>query len=417
MSDQLKDDIYRKYVESINPGLARLLKFARLDEVEVSAEGSVIEDTQGREYIDCAGGYGVFTLGHRHPEVVAAVKKQLDLMPLASKLFLNRPMAELASLLTEVTPGDLQYSFFVNSGAEAVENAIKLARLATCREEIIATVNAFHGKTFGALSASGRESFREPFHPLVPDFNHVPFGEIEALRAAASSRTAAIILEPIQGEGGVRIPPAGYLTEVRRLCDELDILLIADEIQTGLGRTGRLFAVDHEGVVPDMMCLAKSLGGGVMPLAAVVGRPRVWENFKKDPLIITSTFGGNPVACAAGLAAVSIILRDKLWLRAESVGRRLQQSLEELAARFPRIIQEVRGRGLLIGVELTREGLGGVIVPEMVRHGVAAGYTLNMPRVIRFEPPLIIEEHQIDRIVKVFAGATAEADRLFDKMF
>jgi len=412
-----RDLVYREYVDSVNPGLARLLKIARMDKVECRAEGAVIRDDDGKEYIDCAGGYGVFTLGHRHPEVIAAVKDQLDRMPLSSKLFLNKPMADLATLLRAISPGDMQYSFFVNSGAEAVENAIKLARLATGRVEVIATTGAFHGKTFGALSASGREVFRKPFEPLVPSFDHAPFGDIDALAAIVNDRTAAVILEPIQGEGGVMVPPDGYLKDVRRLCDEEGALLIADEIQTGLGRTGRLFAVEHDGVVPDIMTLAKALGGGVMPIGAVIGRPGVWAKWQKNPLLITSTFGGNQLACAAAHAAVTVIIREKLWERARVLGERLQTALRAIAAEFPRVIHDVRGRGLLVGVELTREGLGGVIVPEMVKNGVATGYTLNLPRVIRFEPPLIIDEAQLDKVVDVFAAAVKEGDGLYDKLF
>ena len=416
MSEE-RDLVYREYVDSVNPGLARLLKIARMDKVECRAEGAVIRDDDGKEYIDCAGGYGVFTLGHRHPEVIAAVKDQLDRMPLSSKLFLNKPMADLATLLRAISPGDMQYSFFVNSGAEAVENAIKLARLATGRVEVIATTGAFHGKTFGALSASGREVFRKPFEPLVPSFDHAPFGDIDALAAIVNDRTAAVILEPIQGEGGVMVPPDGYLKDVRRLCDEEGALLIADEIQTGLGRTGRLFAVEHDGVVPDIMTLAKALGGGVMPIGAVIGRPGVWAKWQKNPLLITSTFGGNQLACAAAHAAVTVIIREKLWERARVLGERLQTALRAIAAEFPRVIHDVRGRGLLVGVELTREGLGGVIVPEMVKNGVATGYTLNLPRVIRFEPPLIIDEAQLDKVVDVFAAAVKEGDGLYDKLF
>lgn len=416
MSDE-RDLIYREYVDSVNPGLARLLKIARMDKVECWAEGAVIHDDDDKEYIDCAGGYGVFTLGHRHPEVIAAVKDQLDRMPLSSKLFLNRPMADLATLLHEVSPGDMQYSFFVNSGAEAVENAIKLARLTTGRVEIVATTGAFHGKTFGALSASGRDVFRKPFEPLVPSFDHAVFGDIDSLASVVNDRTAAVILEPIQGEGGVMVPPAGYLKDVRRLCDEKGALLIADEIQTGLGRTGRLFAVEHDDVIPDIMTLAKALGGGVMPIGTVIGRPEVWAKWQKNPLLITSTFGGNQLACAAAHAAVTVIIREKLWERAEVLGERLQTGLRAVAAVYPRVIDSVRGRGLLVGVELTREGLGGVIVPDMVKNGVATGYTLNLPRVIRFEPPLIIEEEQLDKVVEVFAAAVKEADVLYDKLF
>ncbi len=413
----MSDDIYQKYVEYVNPGLARVLKFARLDRVETTANGSTIVDAKGREYIDCAGGYGVFTLGHRHPEVIAAVKTQLEKMPLASKLFLNGPLAELAELLAEVTPGDLQYSFFVNSGAEAVENAIKLARMATGRQNIISTEGAFHGKTFGALSASGRPLFKEQFEPLVPGFSHVAFGDSVALEQAVSAETAAVILEPIQGEGGIQLPPPGYLPRVREICDLAGALLIADEVQTGLGRTGVFFAVDREAVVPDLMTLGKALGGGVMPIAAVVGRPHTWAEFNKNPLVLTSTFGGNPLACAAAIAAVTIIARDRLWERAETSGERLRRGLEQVAAEFPRVVADVRGAGLLLGVELAREGLGGVVVPEMAKHGVAVGYTLNMPKVVRFEPSLLINDDQLDQLVEAFAAAAKEANRLFDQMF
>lgn len=394
-----------------------MLKFARLDRVEVRAQGSIITDEEGREFIDCAGGYGVFTLGHRHPEVIAAVKTQLETMPLASKLFLNKPLADLAVLLTEITPGDLQYSFFVNSGAEAVENAIKLARMSSGRQEIIATNGAFHGKTMGALSASGRSLFRRQFEPLVPGFTHVDFGDIGALERAITDQTAAVIVEPIQGEGGIQVPPPGYLAQVRELCDSTGALFIVDEIQTGLGRTGTLFGVDRDHVTPDLMTLGKALGGGVMPIAAVTGRPKTWAEFNKNPLVLTSTFGGNPLACAAAVAAVTVITRDRLWERAENVGATLRRGLEGVMARFPRIITDVRGAGLLLGVELSHEGLGGVVVPEMAKHGVASGYTLNLPKVIRFEPSLLIEEALIDRIVEVFSAAVEEADELFDKMF
>ncbi len=416
MSD-IREQTYKNYTEFVNPGLALLLRISRLDAVEVSARGSVITDDRGKEYIDCAGGYGVFSLGYGHPEIIAAVKKQLELLPLGSKLFLNKPMADLAALLADITPGTLQFSFFVNSGAEAVENAIKLARLATGKKQIISTTGAFHGKTFGALSASGRDMYRKPFEPLVPSFDHIRFGDLDALTQAITEDTAAIILEPIQGEGGIIIPPAGYLKGVRALCDKYDILFIADEVQTGLGRTGKLFGVDHDGVVPDIMTLAKALGGGVMPIGAVIGRKEIWNKWKENPLLITSTFGGNPLACAAAIATIEVIMRDKLWERSHKLGEMLKDKLRLAAGRFPRIVKDIRGRGLLIGVELAEEGLGGVIIPEMVNNGVAVGYTLNMPRVIRFEPPLVIEVNLIDQAVGVFEKALAEADRLFDRMY
>ena len=305
-----------KYEQYINPSMARLFRFMGLSTIEWQAEGSVITDIDGKQYIDCLGGYGVFSLGHRQPDVVVAVKQQLDMMPLSSKILLDKPMADLAELMAEITPGDLQYSFFGNSGTEAVEGALKLARLHTGRKKIIATVNSFHGKTMGALSATGRDVFRDPFLPLIDGFMHVPFGDVGALTRAVDAQTAAVIIEPIQGEGGIIVPPDEYLPTARALCDQHGALLICDEVQTGLGRTGKMFACEHYGVVPDIMATAKALGGGVMPIGAFTARPFVWDKLIDSPFLHTSTFGGNPLACAAACAAINVLQRDKLAERA-----------------------------------------------------------------------------------------------------
>ncbi len=239
------NDTIEKYEKFINPSLARLFRLMGLSTIEWEAAGNIITDIEGKKYIDCLGGYGVFSRGHKHPKVVAAVKEQLELMPLSGKILFDKPTADLAALLAEITPGDLQYSFFGNSGAEAVEGAMKLARLHTNRPKIIATTNAFHGKTLGALSATGRDMFRDPFKPLLPGVIHVPFGDIAELSQAIDQETAAVIVEPIQGEGGIIIPPDDYLGAVRRLCDENKVLMICDEVQTGLGRTGLNFITNH----------------------------------------------------------------------------------------------------------------------------------------------------------------------------
>lgn len=404
------------YEHFVNPAIARLFRFMGLSTVECRAEGYLLEDIDGHKYVDCLGGYGVFSLGHRHPKVVEAVKKQLDRMPLSSKVLFNQTTGELAALLGEITPGNLQYSFFGNSGAEAVEGALKLARLHTGREEFISTINAFHGKTFGALSATGRSGFCDPFRPLLSGFRHVPYGNIQAMEKTMTDKVAAVIIEPIQGEGGIVVPPEGYLAAVRKLCDKYGVLLICDEVQTGLGRTGRLFAVEHFDVVPDIMTLAKALGGGVMPVGAFIANESVWEEYVVSPFLHTSTFGGNPLACAAALAAVRVTLEEDLPGQAAVAGKYFISSLEQVQKVYPDIISEVRGKGLMIGIELTKEGIGGVLMSELIARGILVAYTLNNPRVIRLEPPLAIPVAVIDQVVRAIYEAAQVAHRMIDDL-
>lgn len=403
-------DEYRKYH---NPSLAKLLRISGFETVEWEGSGSLLKDVRGKEYIDCIGGYGVFALGHRHPKVVQAVSEQLHRLPLSGKVFLNKTMADLCKKLAEITPDPLQYSFIANSGTEAVEGALKLARLATGKRHVIHAENAFHGKTLGSLSASGRAQYKAPFEPLVPEFSQVPFGDARAIEASITHDTAAVILEPIQGEGGVQLPPAQYLQQVREICTRRNVLLILDEVQTGFGRTGKWFACQHFDVVPDIMVLAKALGGGVMPIGAFVGTQDVWSAFKSNPLIHTSTFGGNPLACAAALAAIAAMTEEKLPERAARLGSFFLPRLQVLASQFPDIIKEARGMGLLIGVELTDAKYGGMLIPEMVKRGVLVAYTLNQPKVIRFEPPLVIEESQLETVAKAFESALEKTRNFF----
>jgi putrescine aminotransferase len=249
------------------------------------------------------------------------------------------------------------------------------------------------------LSASGREIYRKPFEPLLPGFSHVPFGDTEAMRRAVTGETAAVILEPIQGEAGVIIPPDDYLPAVREICDAAGALLILDEVQTGLGRTGALFACQHYGVTPDIMTLAKALGGGVIPVGAFIARPELWEVFRDNPLLHSSTFGGNPLACAAGVAAIDAIIEENLPQRAAELGARALARLGRLRQQFPEAIFEVRGRGLLIGVEFGHEDIAGLVIAGLAQRRIIAAYTLNNPRVIRLEPPLVIEEELLDRVL------------------
>ena len=405
MDNFICDEIVAKYKKYINPSLPKLLKFMNILEVESRSAGIYIYDTNNRAYIDCLGGYGVFSFGHRNEFIIEAVKKQLETMPMGSKVFLNQCLAEFSSLLAEILPGNIKYSFVVNSGTEAVEGALKLAKLYTGKSKIIAMINGFHGKTLGALSATGRELYRNPFKPLLQDFFHVPFNNVELLCKTIDKNTAAIIVEPIQGEGGIIIPDAGYLNKVKQLCEEYNCLLICDEVQTGMGRTGKFFAVNYDEVIPDIIVTAKALGGGIMPIGAFSSTKEIWNCFIKSPFLHTSTFGGNPLACSAGIATIMFMQREYEFLNVSEKGIYFIDQLNQLKINYSNLIKEVRGRGLMIGVELTKEEFGGLVIAELIKRGVLVAYTLNNPKVIRLEPPLIITKEEIDEVITAFKEA------------
>jgi putrescine aminotransferase len=410
--DRLVRETLDKYARYVNAGLAKLYRFANVTTIEWEASGALIRDIHGKEYIDCSGGPAIFNVGHRHPTVIAAVKEQLDRMPMSVRAMPRQLEADLAELLAQITPGDLQYSFFTNSGAEANEGALKLARLASGRIEFVAAEGAFHGKTMGALSASGRERYKTPFQPLVPGFTHVPFGDLGAMARAVTERTAAVVLEPIQGENGVIVPPDDYLPGVREICDRRGALLILDEVQTGLGRTGKMFACEHWNVAPDLLTLAKALGGGVMPIGAIVGRPALWKALESNPYLHSSTFGGNPLACAAGIATIRVIQDERLVERAARLGQHLLDRLGGMARRHPTIVKQVRGKGLLIGVEFTDPDIVLLVTAEALQRGVIVFYSLNNPSTFRIAPPLVITPEQLDRAVASLEEAVAAAEML-----
>ncbi len=408
------NNAFSLFERHVNPGLAALLRFTGLDRVEDRAEGVWVWDKEGRKYLDFLGLYGTLNLGHRHPRVVEAVKRQLDRMPMSTRVMVAEPTARLAARLAEITPGDLAMTFFSNSGTEAVEAAFKLARAATGRKKIVTTEGGFHGKTLGSLSLTPREGYQAPVRPLVPEVVTVPFGDLAAAEAAIDDATAAVIVEPIQGEGGIRIPPAGYLRGLRELTRARGALLILDEVQTGMGRTGRLWAAEWEGIAPDLMTSAKALGGGVMPIGATVGTPEVFAIFKANPLFHSSTFGGNPLAAAAALAAIEVTLEEDLPARAEAMGNYLLARLKELAAAWPQFIAEVRGRGLLVGVEFTDADIGAVVISELASRGVLTAFGLNDPKVMRLEPPLIVSEKEIDLALDALGESLAATARAFE---
>jgi putrescine aminotransferase len=410
----LAAETYENYKRFVNPPLARVMKLSG-SPVEVRAQGCTIWDHTGKAYLDFAGGYGVFTLGYTHPRVVAAVRAQLELIALSGKTMFNVLLGRAARRLAELAPGDLQISFWCNSGTEAIEGAIKLARAATRRAKIVSTRDAYHGKTLGALSVSGRESFQSPFRPLLADSVSIPYGDPGALEPALRD-AAAFVVEPVQGEGGVNVPPEGYLSAVRAACDRTGALFVADEVQTGLGRCGYRFGCDRDGVVPDVMTLAKGLSGGVVPVGAFIAKAAVWERaFGDAPLVHTSTFGGAEIACAAALAAMDVLEEDGLAQRARALGETLLRGARAIARECPAVVREARGLGLLVGVELTHEGYGGYIIPEMLKAGVTAAWTLNQQRVIRLEPPLVVSELEIERALAALrAGVAAAYQKLGD---
>jgi putrescine aminotransferase len=411
-AEALFADVVDKYNRHINPYLAKLMQFAGFG-VEMKGEGCYIYDQEGKAYLDCLGSYGCFSLGHRHPKVVAALKDQLDQMGLSGKAFFSKPAADLAAKLAEITPAGLEYSFFCNSGTEAVEGALKFAKKHTGRTKIVSTHNSFHGKTLGSLSVMGREKYRKPYEPLLPGIEFIDFGDIDQAVAAIDDHTAAFIVEPIQGEGGIIIPPDGYLRAIREACTKHYAVMIADEVQTLLGRTGKWFACEHEGVSPDIMTLAKALGGGVMPIGAIVGTREIWESVYSDsPLSHTSTFGGNPMACTAGLATIAVIEEEGLVERSTTMGANMLDGLKSVAAQHTDLITEARGRGLMIGVEFAMDEVGELVVAQMLKRGVCVAYTLNNPRIMRFEPPLTISEEQIQTAVTAFGESVAETAEL-----
>jgi putrescine aminotransferase len=362
--------------------------------LEWSGEGAILHDLLGREYIDCLGGYGIFSAGVNHPKIVKAVTDQLHRMALNSQELLEPWRAALARVLAEVTPGDLQNSFFINNGTDAIEGAIKLARLYTKRNTFISTLGGFHGKSMGSLSLMGKASFREPFQGGLQDVRFVPYGDAAALEDelqrcdAVGTHVAGVVLEPVQGEAGGVVPPDDYLPRARAACTRYGALLIADEIQTGMGRTGKLWGVDHWDVVPDIMCLGKSLGGGVMPLSAFIASPTVWEVMIPNPIIHSTTFGGNPLACAAGLAAIEVTLEEDLPGQAAAKGDLLLRELAGLQRKYPQVLADAHGKGLLIGMEFPVQEIGWQVAAGLFKRGVLVAGTYSKAQVIRIEPPL-----------------------------
>jgi putrescine aminotransferase len=406
----LVDDCISNFNQYINPGILKYRKSVSHNEavVEWSDCDSYFTDLYGEQYFDCLGGFGIFNFGHRNQEIVKYVKAQLDRQALHSQELLDPLRGYLAEAMAEVTPGDLQFCFFTNGGAEAVEMALKLARIASGKPWLISSLGGFHGKSMGALSVGGKATYRVPYLPIVQQVAHVVYGDIDDLRLTLEKMektgedVAAIILEPVQGEGGVIVPPPGYLKAVRVLCDEHKIFLIIDEIQTGMGRTGAFFRCEAEGVVPDIMTYGKAFGGGIMPITGIIARPHLWvEPLVENPWLLGSpTFGGNPLACSAALAALKYMISHDVAGQAKEKGAYLKERIEELRGKHPQIIKEVRGVGLLIGIEFTHNDLGYKFAKGMFARKVMTAGTLNNAAVIRIEPPLTMSRADFDIVLE-----------------
>jgi acetylornithine/succinyldiaminopimelate/putrescine aminotransferase len=392
----------------INAGQVKYLKAGHLDLIEVERDGIYfIDAATGKRFIDCFSSAGSFNVGRHNPEILKALDTALASLDMGRHNLVSPQKVALAKKLTEIAPGDLNRVFFAAGGGDAVDGAIKLARGATGRSQVISTVKAYHGHTGFALSANGKEHYRGYCEPLIPDFDFAPFNDLEAIKALASEKTAAIILEPIQGEAGIFVGSDEYLRGLRELCDQLGIILIFDEIQTGWGRTGKLFACEHSGVVPDIMCVAKSMAGGLFPNAAVLYRDTgqltefVESNFDFHP----SYTGGSDLGCANSLAVIEFIEKNNLCENSAKMGEKLKNALEQLKEENPKIVKEVRGRGLMIGIEYIHEFMGPMMSDALAKNGVFAAYSGNAPQVMRFMLPIVVTDEEMNQVIEAIRAA------------
>jgi acetylornithine/LysW-gamma-L-lysine aminotransferase len=386
-------DIENRYLANV---------FSKKPIVLTRGKGITVWDVNGKEYLDCSSSYGVAALGHCHPKIVEAIKAQTDQLITCHSCYYNDKRTEFIQKLVKITPKGLDKAFLSNSGAESVECAMKLARKATGKTEIIAVMGSYHGKTMGALSVTWDKKYRDPFIPLIPDIKHVSPDNASKIEEAINEKTAAVIMEPIRGEGGIRVPPDGYLQEIREICNKKNILLVFDEVQTSYGRTGKLFGCENWGIIPDIMCLAKPFAGG-LPIGITIAKENLMSTFRIGEH--STTFSGSPIVCAAGCAAIDALVEEKLAEKAALNGKYFKAQLDGLASKH-RIIKEVRGLGLMLGVELRYDVYG--VIAKALKKGILlidAGRT-----VVRFLPPLIITKPQIDRVITAFDEALGEEE-------
>lgn len=401
-----------QYEAHVSVGQARLARWMNLP-VEVQSKGCWVIEDEGDAYLN-VGGYGVFLLGHCHPDVVAAASKQLKSLPFSTRMLINEELPAAATALTGIAPQGLDYACFTNSGAEAVELAIKLAVL-NDKQRFIGMENGFHGKTLGALSVSGREKYKQPFanHLLPADI--IPFNDLQSLEASLQqdSRPAAVFVEPIQAEGGVVMSDDGYLSGVKELCQRYNAMMVVDEIQTGLGRTGQWWAINEADVIPDVLLSGKILGGGVLPVGAVLTTADIYQKLSEDPYLHSSTFAGNPMAMSVVKAIIDVIQRDNLLQTSREMGRQLLDDLKELRSNLDSgLIIDIRGKGLLIGIEFADAMVASQFILNMMENKVIVSHSMNISSVVRIIPPAVMGEYEYQFLKKALIKTITKLNNL-----
>jgi putrescine aminotransferase len=421
---QIHDESIANFNENVNPGWLEYRKSVSTDAafIEWTDDVDHFEDLDGEQFIDCLGGFGIYTCGHRNPEILKTVQAQLARYALHSQELIDPLRGYLARLTALITPGDLQHAFFTNGGAEAVEMALKLARLATGGRWYISTVGAFHGKSMGAISMGGKGAYREDYIPLIQQVQHVEYGNAEAVETAIKNlvtvgeKVAGIIVEPIQGEGGVIIPEKGYLTELRRIADDYKVALIFDEIQTGMGRTGTMWRCEVEDVTPDIMTFGKAYGGGIMPITGIIARPWTWiDKLVENPWILGSpTFGGNPLACAAAIATIKFMLEHDIPGMCKTKGELFMKKLGELQQKYPTVLTAYRGAGLLICMEFPEAEVGYAVTKGLFQRHIMTAGTLVNAKTVRLEPPAVLSDASIEKVFIALDEALADVKKEFN---
>ncbi|MGN0703059.1 MAG: putrescine aminotransferase [Lentihominibacter sp.] len=429
----IHDESIQNFNENVNPGWLEYRKSVSTDAafVEWEDEGDVFRDLNGTEFIDCLGGFGIFACGHGNPEIRKTVQAQLNRYALHSQELVDPLRGYLAKILGLCTPGDLQYSFFCNGGAEAVEMALKLARLATGGRWYISTIGAFHGKSMGAISMGGKGAYREDYIPMVQQVQHVEYGNAAAAETAVKNlqtvgeKVAAIIVEPIQGEAGVIIPPDGYLKQLREIADKYGVALIFDEIQTGLGRTGTLWRCEHEGVCPDIMTFGKASSGGLVPITGIIARPWTYEKsgvgtgqegkmFDNPWILGSPTFGGNPLACSAFISTLKFMLENDIPKQSKEKGDYYLAGLKKLQEKYPTVLTDFRGSGMLICMEFPEAEVGYEVTKNLFARNVMTAGTLVNAKTVRIEPPITQAYETIDKVLAALDEAMAAVKAEFN---
>ncbi len=398
----MENNIYDSYGELINPRYVNHLKQIGIFNTGAKAEGAVITDSEGNEFIDCTSGYGIGNIGYNNQQVVNALIEQLKKNDVNTRPFINKIQIELAELLKEISPGSLECSYLLNSGSEAIETAIKLVRLYKGQKKIITMEHSFHGHTLGALSASGVPVFKNSFKPLLPALEQVPFGNFESLEKSIDENTAAVLIEPIQHDAGVKIPSKEYLKSVRDLCNKRNIILVFDEVITGIGKTGFMFASEYFEVEPDILVIGKSLGAGLIPIGAVLARKNLWQRFGMSFPMTASSYGGNALACCAAIESIKFIKESKILISVEVKSKLLYSGLKNLAGKYSKIISSVSGIGMLYGLKVEDKKVAASIVRKMIDNKVLVYQSFGNPFVVMVEPPLVISDVQIKKVIDTF---------------